>query len=244
MKILGLSNAKTVKGEKLGWLTGICYLAPYTMADRGNVCKDSTPDCRALCLFTAGRGKMPSVWQSRIAKTQLFFDDNQTFMEYLEKDMEAMVRKAERENLRPCVRLNGTSDIPWERLSMFRRDILHDNIMRAYPEVQFYDYTKRFDRMVKYCAGDMPDNYHLTFSLTEDNDDEALVVLRNGANVAYISSGGKKKGARVPNAITVDGDEHDLRFLDPQPDAPNGVLVRLTPKGEAKKNMDQYDMVR
>jgi hypothetical protein len=38
MKMLGVSNTKTIKGEKKGYITGIMYLAPNVVAGIVNVC--------------------------------------------------------------------------------------------------------------------------------------------------------------------------------------------------------------
>jgi hypothetical protein len=40
------------------------------------------------------------------------------------------------------VRLNGTSDIRWELIPVTIDGIEYRNLMEAFPELQFYDYTK------------------------------------------------------------------------------------------------------
>jgi hypothetical protein len=94
------------------------------------------------------------------------------------------------------------------------------NLMQSFPHVQFYDYTKRANRK------DLPSNYRLTFSLAENNDAAAEVALRNGINVAAVFH-------KVPQSYmgrtVINGDEHDLRFLDPV-----GVIVGLKAKGNAR----------
>jgi len=47
-RILTINNAKTIKGEGLGYVTGLIHLAPHTTAGVGNVCEMSTPECREL----------------------------------------------------------------------------------------------------------------------------------------------------------------------------------------------------
>ncbi len=126
------TNAKTVKGQKRGYMTGILYLAPSNESKVINTCPHASKGCRAACLFTAGRGAFNNVRQARIDKTLWLVRDRAGFIEQIKKDIAALVRKAERKGLIPCVRLNGTSDLPWENMG---------NIMQDFPDVQFYDYT-------------------------------------------------------------------------------------------------------
>jgi hypothetical protein len=121
-----------------------------------------------------GRGTFSNVQESRIAKTKWYFEDRETFLAQLVKDVSALVRKAERDGFTPLVRLNGTSDIPWERVPVkpvvgstfaMRYGATAPNIMALFPDVQFYDYTKVHKRAMAFGRGEMPANYHLTFSL-------------------------------------------------------------------------------
>lgn len=226
MKLLGIENAKTTKGEDLGYLTGICYLAPSEESGY-NTCADASAGCKADCLFTAGRGRMKSVKEARIAKTLLFFRNKNAWLTQLVKEVKAFVKKAEKEGFVPCIRLNGTSDLPWEKIKIDGK-----NIMEAYPSVQFYDYTKSFSRMQDFLDGKMPPNYHLTFSRSEDNDEQVQIVLARGGNVAVVFH-------KVPENYlgfeVVNGDEHDLRFLDRK-----NAVVGLKAKGLAKKNNSAF----
>ena len=96
-KLLSISaDAKTVKGEKLGYLTGVLYLAPHTISGY-QVCPKATEGCMMGCLYTAGRGVYTKTQQSRIAKTKLFFQKRDEFMELLVYDIKRLIRKAIRE---------------------------------------------------------------------------------------------------------------------------------------------------
>lgn len=224
--MLTTQNAKTSKGESLGYLTGILYLAPADMAGR-NVCPHATEGCRAACLFSAGRGAFDSVREARIAKTKAFFANPKAFVEELAESIEALCRKADREGLSPCVRLNGTSDLPWESLG----GQLGVSLMSRFPAVQFYDYTKNAGRVRAWLAGKMPANYHLTFSRSETNGETASELIRAGASVAVVFS--TPKSGQLPSKWggrpVTDGDLHDLRFLDKA-----GSVVGLRAKGDAK----------
>ena len=46
-----------------------------------------------------------------------------------------------------------------------------------FPNINFYDYTKIQKRALKFARGEYPPNYHLTYSLNEDNYDKAMQVL-------------------------------------------------------------------
>lgn len=221
-RLLTFANAKTQKGERRGWLTGILYLVPADGSGLGNLCPHASAGCRAACLFTAGRGVFPQTRAARLRKTRLFFELGAArFVDLLADDVARLVAMARRRRLRPCVRLNGTSDLPWER--MRGSDGL--TLMERFPRVRFYDYTKRPDRDAVHA------NYHLTFSRSESNEAQALRELGRGRAVAVVFD--TRKGEPLPAAWrgfpVIDGDDSDLRFLD----AP-GVVVGLRAKGKAK----------
>jgi len=225
-KILGVSgDAKTIKGEKKGFLTGVSYLAPHTMAGVGNVCAFAD-GCEKECLNDSGRAEFSNlIIPSRIRKTRLLFNDRDWYLERLAKDIVAGKKRAKKEGLTFVVRLNGTSDIPWENFG----------IMEKFPDTQFYDYSKNPLRMDSFLKGLMPKNYHLTFSRGGKNENEAINVLNRGGNVAVVFN--TKKGKALPDYYkgfkVVDGDISDLRFLDEK-----NVVVGLRLKGRKniKKN--------
>jgi len=220
MRLLSVGcDAKTVKGEKKGYLTGILYLAPASSSGVANVCASASAGCIAGCLNTAGRASIfPAIHKARVRKTRALFADRDTFMRDLERDINALVRAAKRKGMTPCVRVNGTSDLPWLALEMAHR----------FPRVQFYDYTKHarpWDRVRS--------NYHLTFSHSEINESLCVDALRHGINVAMVFS--TRKGQPLPKRWNgyrvIDGDLSDLRFTDPR-----GVIVGLRAKGRAKRD--------
>lgn len=223
------ADAKTIKGEKYGYLTGVMYLAPHTISGY-QVCPKASEGCKLACLYTAGRGVYTNTQQARIAKTERFHNDRDAFMAQLVKEIEAIVRKAKRENMIPVIRLNGTSDLPWEKIKCVRDGVTYGSLMEAFPHVQFYDYTKILGRSK---ALSLP-NYSLTFSLAEDNDKRAVKALAEGYNVAVVLRVGRTevKPATWSGYPVVNGDETDLRFLDPQ----GGHIVALFPKGKARKD--------
>ena len=208
-------DAKTVKGGKYGYLTGILYLAPSTEADGvHNLCPMASAECRQACLYGAGMaGVFPSIKAARIEKTKQYLVSPRVFVEKLAVDIIRLQDEARARGLKPAVRLNGTSDLPK----------LARELAARFPQVQFYDYTKIPQPWKRTSA-----NYHLTFSFSGENYGDCRKALKHGVNVAVVFSGALPEtwhGYKVIN-----GDLSDLRFT-----APVGVVVGLKSKGEARK---------
>ena len=234
MKLLSTGNPKVLKGMSQGYNTYILHLAPADLSGY-ETCAKRTAGCTAACLNTAGRGGMFKrgentnvIQQARIRKTKMFFENRVEFMATLVKDIELAIKQSKKMELVPVFRLNGTSDLAWEKYEVVRNGQLFRNIFTAFPEVQFYDYTKILGRKTKEYS-----NYQLTFSAADGNDSDVLKALNEGLNVAVVF--GIKKTLPMPvdylNRPVFNGDESDLRFLDPK-----GVIVGLYAKGKAKKD--------
>ncbi len=235
-KLLAVSaDPKTIKGNSLGVMTGILYLAPVDLSGF-QVCPKASAGCAAACLYTAGRGFYQNTRNSRVNKTRWFFLERESFTETLVKDIETLIRKAKKANMLPAVRLNGTSDLPWEKISVVRNGITYRNLMQAFREVMFYDYTKILGRQ----SALREPNYHLTFSLSENNDADAAIAIQTGYNVAVVVNTKRKevKPDTYAGYPAIDGDKSDVRFYDPK----GGHIVLLTAKGQARK--DKIGFVR
>ena len=251
LKVLSVNaDAKTSLGTSYNYLTAILYLAPSDEAGRGNLCPHASEGCRAACLFTAGRGKFSNVRTARINKTLRWFDDRRAFLADIVSDIAKLESYCRRHGFRPAVRLNGTSDISWENVILPEGG----NIMAEFPDVQFYDYTKNPKRAVKSGRGEMPANYSLTFSRSENNRRQVAEVIHAGGNVAAVysrerwerftwSMKGFARGIMHPMPETYvpdgpkifNGDQTDLRFLDPA-----GVVVALKAKGDARADRSGF----
>jgi hypothetical protein len=234
MNLLSVGNPKTLKGMKQGYNTYILHLAPYTLSGH-NTCPKATAGCAAACLNTAGRGGMfkrgentNTIQQARIRKTQLFYNNRDEFFRLLTKDIILAIKQSTKKGLIPVFRLNGTSDISFEKYPVKMGNVYYSNIFEAFGYVQFYDYTKVLGRKVNHIA-----NYHLTFSAADGNDNDVESAMYNGMNVAVVF--GVKKTEALPEYYrgvqVFNGDESDLRFLDPK-----NIVVGLYAKGKAKKD--------
>jgi hypothetical protein len=225
MSILSINaDAKTIKGTEYGVLTGILYLAPANESGVMNTCAFSSAGCREACLFSAGRGAFKSVINARVKKTLWFFHKRSNFLETLKTEISALIRKATKENKVAAIRLNGTSDLPWENIRLDDGKTL----METFPTTQFYDYTPNPHRMMKFAAGLMPANYHLTFSRKEDNQEQVQQAVDLGVNIAVVFRGGLP--ATYLGRPVIDGDVSDIRFNDPK-----NSVVGLKAKGKARK---------
>lgn len=236
--ILTRGDAKTSKGEKLGWYTNILYMAPHKQNKSGkNLCPHASSGCASACLFTAGRGRMSSIQNARINKAELFIHDKDWFLMKLFDELMTIQKRIDKGS-KECVRLNGTTDIPWENI---KYSASH-SLIELFPNIQFYDYTKSPNRMFK----DLPDNYHLTFSRSETNQKDCELILKEGGSVAavynrefhdrvfekedYVFSNFGERSYKLIN-----GDKHDLRFLDEE-----NVIVSLRAKGDAVRDKSGF----
>ena len=242
-KLIGVgTNAKTVKGDGSEYLTAILYMTPYkvwveTLGRYSNSCPMAEQaGCIDACLNTAGRGQMSNVQSARMRKAQWFYNDRKSFMSQLYEDVTKFSHYCFKRGIKPCVRLNGTTDIQWENIKY--DDGL--NIFEHFSDVQWYDYTKIANRRK---VKDIP-NYHLTWSYSNADPKYAAMLdtaIANGMNAAVVFRSNFIKV--VPKCWhkwngypVIDGDKDDLRFLDPK----GGHIVALYAKGKAKKDQTGF----
>lgn len=226
MKLLTTKNTKIEKsnGKMAQYLGAIMHLSPGNISGY-EVCNGRSKGCFNSCLYTAGHGRYNYTKNGRIRKTKMFFENREEFKNLLIKDIEALVRKSERENKKPVVRLNGTSDVKWEEV--------FPDLFTMFPNVLFYDYTKIQKRFSRFMNKELPKNYYLIFSMHENNTAFAEDALKKGFNVAIVFEKMPKthKGFKVIN-----GDNHDFRFLEKH----TGRVIGLLPKGSAKRDQTGF----
>ena len=256
-RFLSVDSAKAVKAQAFGYLNGINYGAPHKLAGFGNMCSHASNGCIKVCLgVESGQaamhkaGELNSVLRSRIAKTEYFMRDRSAFMAEFAYHIAKLYKEAKTAGLKSCARPNGSWDQKFESLPVsidsnlagslskyMQRPVIegrYKNLMALFPEVQFVDYTKNPNRF----AHKLPINYNLTFSLSETNESTARAILASGFNVAAVFSDG------LPDTYlsrpVINGDAHDLRFMDPQ----GGYIVGLSPKGLAAKRDQSGFLIR
>jgi hypothetical protein len=232
-RFFSVDNPKAVKAQKLGWLNAINYMAPHKLSGV-NLCPFASKGCIKLCLgeHSGNAALYPTVLKSRIAKAQYFMRDRKAFMAEMIGHIRTHLIQARNADLRLCVRLNGATDIAWER--QYDQDGF--TVFANFPAVQFVDYTKSKARALAHARGEFPPNYHLTFSRSETNEADCREVLAAGGNVAVVFAGAFP--STYLGSPVIDGDQSDLRHLDSR----GGVVVALSPKG-AKAKRDKSGFV-
>lgn len=208
------TSAKLDKCESVGVLARVLYLTP------GVFCPAATDGCRRACLgHTSGRMQFLTHAVARDARTALYLDDPELFIKRLRAELTLLETDALQYRMQPAVRLNGSSDLRWERL--------HPQLFSDFPDLQFFDYTKLTIRISRFLLGELPSNYHLTLSVDAHMRKQATDILQRDGTVAAVF------WPELPktwwNFPVIDGDRHDARFLDPA-----GVIVGLRAKGLAR----------
>jgi len=221
-------DAKTVKGNDSGYLTAIMYMTPYKTLG-ANLCPMAeTAGCLEGCLNTAGRGAMNSVQKGRARKATWFVQDRVGFMRQLHKDLTRFQNYCAKRDLKPAIRLNGTTDIRWENVWIEGK-----SIMELFPDIQFYDYTKIANRKVSHIP-----NYKLTFSYSEASPvyvKQCNIAIERGMNIAVVFRSKEGIPSTFAGLPVIDGDKTDLRFLDP-----TQCVVGLYAKGKAKHDKSGF----
>jgi hypothetical protein len=221
-----------------------CVKACLNTAGRGGIAKGGIVTQESVKLGV----RTNKIQECRIRRTRLFLENREEFMALLEADISKLGVEAAKLGLKPAIRLNGTSDIRWEDIKFgilgASKEPFYPNIFARFPHIQFYDYTKIPNRR---RALEVP-NYHLTFSYSARPEfqpyvQKAIETYGDKVNIAVVFA--KRADIKpflnwraiMPDMLQkmdiIDGDEHDLRFLDPK-----GVVVGLTAKGQNAKKDD------
>ena len=229
--LLGTASTKTIKGEKLGFLTAILYLTP-----NDDLCPLARlAGCMDGCLYSSGRGTFNSVQKARQAKTDFWYANQRAFLLSICADVWRLHRSAAQTNQKLLVRPNGTSDIPWENYPI----IDGKTIFQLFPDVQFYDYTKHPSRNLE---GKTPGNYDLTFSFSSITPKPISIkglTNKNNSRVAVVF----QRKEDIPQSFrsweVIDGDDTDVRHIEPK-----NVVVALYAKGKAKKDQSGFVQIK
>tara|TARA_R110002073_G_scaffold2571_2_gene16841 strand:+ start:184 stop:909 length:726 start_codon:yes stop_codon:yes gene_type:complete len=236
-KLLSIgADAKTIKGNKKGYLTAIQYLSPYKSSGVNLCANAKNAKCHVACLVSSGR--MVMAVDARLRRTKLYLTDQAEYFNQLIIEITAFIKKAQRKGLTPLVRLNGTSDIRFENIGFYSEGVYYRNIMERFEDIQFYDYTKIPNRE-KSINGvqSFPTNYDLTFSYSgakgfEKFNDRAL---KEGKRVAVVFDKVENIPLTFYGRKVISGDDSDVRHLDPQ-----NTIVALYAKGKARKDQSGF----
>jgi hypothetical protein len=222
-------SLKAIKGIEYGYLNGIQYLPQHLFAFSygiPNMCAFATKGCSAMCFGNVKRFSMHYVNRARINRAKLFHANRDLYIEFFKWEVQRLIKKAKKDKLKLALRLNGTSDKNFNKIGLYS----------MFPAIQFCEYTKSPILVKQYLNGELPDNLHITFSRSEKNEDFCIECLNTGKiNVAIPFLGPLPetwKGFPV-----IDGDTHDLRFLDPK----GGHVVGLSFKGWKKQFQEAID---
>lgn len=228
-------NAKILAGSGRGVMGLVLHLAPASLSGF-NVCSHASAGCANACLNHSGRNQAGTMDRARVSRTLALLEHPGAFLTVLAAEISAAAARATRDGKLLAVRLNGTSDLLWERIS--------PELFRLFPTVQFYDYTKipgRFSDAYR-ARWSFPENYDLTFSRSEENGPIVESLLAAGAArvaVAFDTPKGEALPATYLGRPVIDADAHDWRFSDPV-----GVVAGLRAKGPKGKADDSGFVVR
>ena len=216
--ILTRSSAKIIKGEKLGYVTGVCYLRSFRKIGSINTCSHAKlANCYKPCLENSGKMSLPIAILAREKRLNLLIENPQAFFSILISDIEKIERKAKKMGMGTAYRLNGTSDLEWNRILINGK-----SIFELFPDLIWYDYTKNPKIAETYRAIGLS----CTLSWYPKLDTKGVCDhLDQGGNVAIAYHGRKLPDTqRIGDKLyrVIDGDISDLRFLDDE-----GVVVGL-----------------
>jgi len=196
------SSQKIEKGRKQNFDTLVLYLSASKNAGV-DLCKFASTGCRLACLVASGhalidrRSGKNKIDVSRIVKSWLSIYQKDIAETVLCAEIESAKKRAKRKGRKFSVRLNGTSDIDFY------------NVINAFPDVQFYDYTKDPERIELA-------NYHLTFSYSQANQariNHYKQAIARGQSIAFpVIASDFEQACTLPDCYSMD--ETDLRFLD------------------------------
>jgi len=199
-------------------------LSPADSAGGKTNCPNATPSCEAACVGGPEVGLaqvFQRIMESRKEKTRFLHADRPGFLKQLREELATEQRFADRQGVTLAVRLNTFSDIVWESKAF-------GEIPQNFPDAVFYDYSKLYARSLT-----TPQNYTICASWTEEPSDQTscLNLLQSGKNCAVVFAepgnftGNRALNQRLPKRWELgghlyevyDGDDSDLRFLDPGP---------------------------
>lgn len=224
------NSTKIEKGLDYGYISQVLYLAPSDLSGI-DLCSSASVGCRLACLNSSGQLGLENGIRATMARTLFFRFRPLVFWSGILEESLRCSRKAKKRGMGHSIRLNGTSDVPFEARKNGKP---LQALMEALPDTHFYDYTKIAGRcLTQYRERHGLERYHLTFSFSGENWKACKIALSHGVNCAVCFD--VKRGEELPETYrgfkVIDGDIHDLRFLDE-----SGVIVGLRYKLPKKRD--------
>ena len=213
------ANSKLRKGFGRYRAIGLA-MAPWKFAGKGNLCSNASPGCIDACNgLWAGMNVTPSTRFALIGRARLYMEFRALFLRKLREELRNFEKLCIRTGRIPAVRLNVSTDIPWERVA--------PDLFAEFRRIRFYDYTAfSADNRAK-----LPANYQLCHSWKETTRfDFVEATIRAGRNIvvpfdsAYAPS--RKLFGALPETVVfrcretgreivvsvANGDKHDFRL--------------------------------
>jgi hypothetical protein len=233
------SNSKIAKSNKLGeYRTAYVSLLPGSKSGH-NVCPNHK-DCIDSCIgIHSGHNTFDNAILAKYYRTLYFSYYPEKFIAQLIREIHNFEKTCNRDGLKPAIRLNAYSDIPYEHK--------YPEIFEEFPGIQFYDYTKVLSR----CNHpQLPSNYDLTYSLVSARHDfEDIFKIAQGMDVrcsAVLTRPffddlfkAQNSSIRIFNQNfggfdLISGDNHDLTFIHDK-----GVVLGLRAKYKSKLDLSR-----
>ena len=198
------SSTKIEKGQKLNIHTGILYLKPADQVTTKTLCPTAQlMGCKKGCLISSGQLGKKAGSNAATKRTIMLALNADKFRQHLK--LEILQHQLEYgESL--AIRLNGTSDLDFT------------DIIASMSDVQFYDYTKVYSRVIKNKLA----NYDLTFSGSANNT-KSLQMTARAISAGYrtvlaVNTAESKGEYKLPSKLgdipLINMDDTDVRFKD------------------------------
>ena len=157
--------------------------------------------CKEPCLEASGRGGFDSVKVARQAKTDYYMNYRAAFIVQLKGELANFEKLCAKSGVVPYVRLNVISDIQWELRA-------NGSIPQAFPNINFFDYTKVAKRLAK-----LPANYELMFSYSKAiaYQTQVKVALKTDVPMSVVFYG--PMPTTFMGKVVVNGDNSDIENL-------------------------------
>jgi len=205
-------------------------LPPGSKARLKSLCSHYSRGCEAVCLKTSGQLVFGTAKRARVLRSMLYLHHPATYLEYVERDLLKLQRKATKAGKILVVRFDTLSDTNPD---------FYRPLMDKLGLCGFVDYTKDPRKYQRYLDGALHSHHHLTFSRSETNASQARWFVANGGTATVVVRNQEALDRYLTAGFegfpTVDGTLSDRRWEDPK-----GHWVLLLALGKAKKDQSGF----